>query len=106
VTSGISGFGDLGGRQTEEILVCTYCGTKTIAGFAKQLKEELLEVGGSRSHRKETQRSVFHKENELKACSKGAKGIYTWEGSHYESYHGCATSQGESEGVRVSYESL
>jgi len=48
-----------------------------MAEFAKQLREELLEVGESRSHREETQRSVFHKENELKARSKETKGLYT-----------------------------
>ena len=39
-------------------------------GFAKQLKEELLEVVNHAHTVKKTQRSVFTRENELKARSK------------------------------------
>ena len=79
------GFRDLGGLQTEEMLACTYRSMKTMAGFAKQLREELLEVVILAHTEEKTQRSVFHRITSLELGLQKVQ-VYIGEGrNHYES---------------------
>jgi len=70
-------LGDLGGQQTVEMLACTYCSMKTLAGFTKQLREELLEVVIHTHTEERDQESVFHRRTSLKPIQRETTGIYT-----------------------------
>ena len=83
---------------------------KMIAGFTKQLKEELLEVVNHTHTVKRDQKSVYHRRTSLKPILRKANSLYTTRGESYESEirvilsQECPTSHDESRHCKISQE--
>jgi len=75
--------------------VCTYRSMKTKAEFAKQLKEELLEVMNHAHTVKRDPKSVYHRRTSLKPIHWKAR-VYIHGGGVTTSHTESTTSQEES----------
>ena len=64
-----------------------------IAEFAKQLREELLEVLNHAHTKERDQKSVFYRRTSLKPIQRKARVFIHGRGSHYESEIGVILSQ-------------